>query len=86
MRELSFIQPIDQISMRDFIARQDELDNQLAVLHARSFGKRVFGSGDIRAIIHRLRNDQIASRTLHPDLFTAQNIADYRRWAETLGE
>jgi hypothetical protein len=80
------IDPIDRSAMRDFLARQEELATKQAERDAKTFGERVFRSGDLRHTIQRLKRELAAAQSLHPDLFTTENIHVYKEWTDALGD
>lgn len=80
------IHAIDRGAMRDFLAREEALGEEKAKLRARTFGQRVFRSGDLRHTINRLTREQAAARSLHPELFTAENTRAYQQWVDALTE
>ena len=78
------IDPIDRAAMRDYLARQAELTEKQAERDAKAFGQRVFHSGDLNHTIRRLKRELAAARSLHPDLFTAENTHAYQQWVDAL--
>lgn len=80
------IDAVDRDAMRDFLARKSELSDERAKLQARSFGKRVFQSGDVRYTISRLKRELTAAQSLHPELFTTENTQAYQQWVDSLSE
>ncbi len=80
------VSAVDRDAMRDFLARQVELGNERAKLQARSFGQRIFRSGDVRYTISRLKRELAAAQSLHPELFTTENTEAYQQWVDSLSE
>lgn len=76
--------PVEREVIKRHIERQELVDDAVRTLRARSFGRRVFASMQLRYSIARYRGLQRASETAYEDLVSPDAIGAYRQWQDDL--
>lgn len=66
------------------IERQELIDDAVGALRARSFGRRVFASMQLRYTIARYRGLQRASETAYEAMVSLDAIDTYKQWQDDL--
>ncbi len=75
---------VEREVIKRHIERKELIDATLETLRARSFGRRVFASMQLRYSIARYRGLQRASETAYEDLVSPDAIDTYQQWQDDL--
>lgn len=78
------VESVDRDTVRNYLERNELLDEKIDSLRARTFGRRVFRSFQLRSAIAQLKSIQSQSRNIHPDLLSNESLEAYTTWVEVL--